>query len=152
MALTARKLVRAAPLVTGKLHELEELRDPLGDLSCRALANRKRETDILCDRHVREQSVILKDEADIALPEGATGDVLAVEREPSTLGCFETGDHAQERRFTAARRPEQNGERTAFDAQVDVAKRTERTERLRQVFDDNAHRCRCGERFTTSLR
>lgn len=45
--------------------------------------------------------------------------MLAVEQDPALVGQIEACNHAQERRFAAARRAEQREELASFDRQAD---------------------------------
>src|ERR1022692_214970 len=52
------------------------------------------EGDVLKNGHVAEQRVVLEDESDLALADGAVADVLAVKSDGSRIGKLQAGDNA----------------------------------------------------------
>ena len=80
--------------------------------------------DVLLDRHVREERVVLEDEADTA-PLGRDVDAglaveqhRAVELDPPALGAREAGDGAQHRCLAGPGRPHER-HRLAADRELD---------------------------------
>ena len=67
LLLAAGKLARLAILVTRELDQRQRVRDPPLDFGLRHVAHLEAIADIGRDRHVREQRVILKHHADLAL-------------------------------------------------------------------------------------
>ena len=78
LGLAARDLRRLAPLEAGQLDELEHLRDARLDLRVLTFLRREAEGDVLEDRQVREERVVLEDRVDVALVRRQPGDVLAL--------------------------------------------------------------------------
>ena len=75
LLLSAGELGRVVAVPAGELHELEHLGDPAGDLRLRQLALAQRVGDVLGDRHVREQRVVLEEHAEVALVRRQGADV-----------------------------------------------------------------------------
>ena len=90
LALAAGELRRIALLQAGELHEVEEFRGAAADLGLggprRAGPDLQAEADILDDRHVLEQRVVLEHEADIALLHGLLRGVLVAEEDGAAVG------------------------------------------------------------------
>ena len=76
--------------------------------------------DVVADRHVREQRVVLEHRVDVALERRHVRDVAAVEQDAAGGRQLEAGDHAQGRGLAAARRPEHREELAVPDLEVDV--------------------------------
>jgi hypothetical protein len=131
--------VRAAIFVSCQLYQIEQGGDALAHFATRALADRKREGDVLRDGLMRKECVILEDEADVALSERALRDVFTVEDDAPGIGPFEAGDRAQQRGLSATRRPEECGERSTFDRQIDIVERAHGSERFADTAYDDAH-------------
>jgi hypothetical protein len=93
------------------------------------------EGEILVDAHVREDRVVLEDEADVAATRIDPADGTAVEVDLAARRPLETGDHVHRRRLPAARGPEQCDERSVHDRQVEIVHGDERSEALRQMFE-----------------
>ena len=86
---------------------------------------RAAEGDVGAHRHVREERVLLEDEADRAplgrqvdLPRGVEPRPLA-ERDPPAVGAAQPGDRAQHRRLAGARGTDER-DRLGADAQADA--------------------------------
>ena len=114
LALAAGELRRIAVAQVVELHELQQVRHLRRDLvvrrPMRARPHAQAERDVLEHRHVPEERVVLKHEADAALADLPVRRVLAVEQHAAPIGRLEPGDDAQQRRLAAARRPEQRHE------------------------------------------
>ena len=63
--------------------------------------------DVIEHRHVPEQRVVLENKAHLPLPYVGVGGVLTIEPDTAAIGCFQSGDDAQQGRLAAARRAEQ---------------------------------------------
>ena len=87
----------------------------------RDLADLEREGDILVDRHVREQRVVLEHHADVALVRRRVVDRPTVEHDLAVRDALEAGEHHQAGGLARAGRPEQGQELAARDVQVEVA-------------------------------
>src|SRR5690606_40365087 len=77
-------------------------------------------TDILGDRHMRKQGIVLKDGVDLASVWRLAGDILAVEEDATFVRILEAGDHAQRCRLAAARRAQQRDEFAFADGERQI--------------------------------
>ena len=93
------------------------------------------EGDVLEDRHVREQRVVLEHEAHLALAHVGVGRVLAVEQHAARIGHLQPGDDAQQRRLARARGPEQRHQLAGRDVEVQVVADDGGAEALVEVAD-----------------
>jgi hypothetical protein len=87
----------------------------------RALASRQHgeaEGDVLEDRHVPKQRVMLEDEPDAALTHRDVRGVFAVERDRAGVGSLEACDDPEQRRLARSRRAKQRNEFATADLQV----------------------------------
>src|SRR6185436_6186681 len=98
------------------------------------------EGDVLEDRHVAEEGIVLEHEADPALANVGVGCVLAVEEDGARVGHLEAGDDAQQRRLARARRPEQRDQLAGGDVETEVVADDGGAEALLQVAHFDAHR------------
>ena len=127
MLLTARQLRGAATMerTVAHLHHIQRPLNLLFNFGLAHAANLQRESEVFRDRHVREQSVVLKHHADAAFVRRYVIYWIAVEANVAMGGGFKPRQHHQARRFARTRRA-QHGQKLAFaDAQV-------------QVFDDES--------------
>src|SRR5688572_9134697 len=76
--------------------------------------------EVLADRHVGVQRVVLEDHCDVALARREVGYVGAADPDLPGRYLFEPCDHPQERRLAAARRPDENDELAVADREADV--------------------------------
>ena len=79
------------------------------------------ERDVVVDRHVREERVLLEDHVHRAPVGDDVGHVLALQQDPTLVGHLEAGDHSQRRRLAAPARAEQREELAFADRERDVA-------------------------------
>ena len=77
-------------------------------------------TEVLADRHVRIEGVVLEDHRDVAMTRREVGHVGAGDSDGSRGDLLEAGDHPQERRLAAARRPHEDDELAVRDLDADV--------------------------------
>ena len=131
LLLAAREHRRAVLVAAGELDELERLARALLALALSDLALLQAVGDVVEDRHVREERVLLEDGVHVALVGRRARDVAAADQDLALVGLLEAGDHPQRRRLAAAARPEQRQELALVDAQVDRVHRDERAEPLR---------------------
>ena len=87
----------------------------LGDL-----ADDQPVADVVADRHVREERVVLEDRVDVTVERRDGRDVGAVEQDPALGRQLEAGDHPEGRRLARARRPEHREELAVADVEVDA--------------------------------
>jgi hypothetical protein len=124
LLLTARQLRRQTRQhITRKGNEIDELFDARGDL-LRAPAQQPRcDTDVLCDREMREQADPLKNIADAPsqLVPGHAAHRIACDSHFARVDIDETIDRLQQRRFSGARSADDCDERASLDAQARVA-------------------------------
>ena len=113
LALAAGKLRRAAALIAAELDHGERgsrlaLALRLGDaLDHQAVG------DVLADRHMRKEGVVLEHRVDVALVGRNAFGGLAENLDMPFVGLLEAGNEAQARRLARAGRPE-HGEELAF--------------------------------------
>ena len=107
LGLAAGDLGRLAALEAGQLDELEHLGDALLDLGVVDVRPAQAEGDVLVDRQVREQGVVLEDRVDVPLVGRQPGDVLALEFDQPRGRRLEPADHPQGGGLAAAGRPQQ---------------------------------------------
>src|SRR5262249_27454606 len=108
-------------------------------VAARDVAHAEPERDVLEDRQVTEERVVLEHEADVPLADRGVGDVLLVVEDRARVGHVEPRDDAEEGRLPGARRPEQREQLAAGDLEAHVVQRDERAERLRKMPDRDAH-------------
>ena len=94
--------------------------DPLGDLALRRPAHLEPVAEVLAHRHVRVERVALEDHRHVAGARRQIGHVALTDRDRSPGRLLEAGDHPQQRRLAAARRPDEHEELAAADGQRDV--------------------------------
>ena len=94
LPLAAGELRRESLGIAGELDEVQQLVDPLADLNaleaCRL--HLQPERDVLADRHVPEQRVMLEDEPDAPPLDGEIGGVLPRQLDLARVGPFQPGD------------------------------------------------------------
>src|SRR3954447_13199387 len=66
--------------------------------------------DVLRDRHVREEGVVLEHGVDVALVRGGARALAPAERDPPAVGALEARDQAERRRLAGTGGPEQREE------------------------------------------
>jgi len=120
LLLAARELVGAPSALGGEADQVEHL----GDACLPVLPVSKSVRDVGRDRQVREERVVLEDDADPA-PFGGNaacriGDDDTLELDAPRIGLLETGDEAQGRRLAAPRGSEQGEELAGPHVEVDA--------------------------------
>ena len=144
LPLAARKLVRIALFQPGKLDEVEQFRGAPADFACggprRARPHLQAKADIVGDRHVAEQRVVLEDEADIALLHALLRRVVVAEEDGALGRPLQPGDQPQQRRLAGAGRPEQRDQLARADVERHIAQRRKPVEFLAHISDGNVHR------------
>ena len=129
---------------------LEQLERALAPLLARHAGVEHRQLDVAHDGGLRQQVVLLEDEADLLVADlrelgpREPVDALAVERVGAGRRLVEAAQDRHERRLARARRPDQRDELAARDRHVDAAQRVDGgavgAEDLRQAgcFDDGS--------------
>ncbi|OPZ52338.1 MAG: hypothetical protein BWY91_02355 [bacterium ADurb.BinA028] len=79
--------------------------------------------DVVTDRHVREEGVVLEDHGHVAVPRRHLRDVALADVDPTARRDLEPGDRAQQRGLAATGRTEQREELTIVDGQVEPVQR-----------------------------
>ena len=79
LLLPAGKFRRVTLFHAGELHHLQQLLHPLADLLLGHLALRQSKRDVLADRHVRKQGVVLEHHANAAFVGRQVGDIVVTE-------------------------------------------------------------------------
>ena len=97
-------------------------------------------SNVLLDRKMRKESVILKNEPDIALIWRNPCHIAPSDSYPSLIGLEKPRNHSQSRRLTAATWSKECDDFAFFNAKGDVANSRERAEALTNVaeFEDRA--------------
>ena len=114
-----------------QLHQLQKLIYFLPDYFLRrsqaARANPQAESDILEDRHVPKQRVVLKDKADPAVAEAGSRSVVVMNQDRAVVIVrdFDSRNDSQERGLAGAGRPEQRDQLAGFDLKAHVFERCE---------------------------
>ncbi len=88
------------------------------------------EGDVVVDRHVREEGVLLEDHVDRPSVGRDRRDVVPLQDDTPHVGLLEAGDHAQRRRLAAAARAEQREELPLADLERHVVHGRDSTEAL----------------------
>ena len=120
LLLAAGNLRGLLPLLPLHLDEAEHAAHALLDFVLRAALQPQAEGDVVPERQVREERVVLEDRVHAALVRRHGGHVLAVEENAARVRPFEAGQHAQERRLAAPARPEEREELAPFHVESDV--------------------------------
>ena len=139
LLLSTRQLRRQPIIHAVQRHELQQFLAPRAALRSLHLAHAQRELDVVADRHVAEQRVVLEDEPDFAIARRHVRDVLAVQRDGAMIDLGESGDGAQQRALAAAAGPEQHEELALLDVQRDVVDDGHRLVTLGHLVEDDGH-------------
>ena len=107
LLLAAAQLPRRAALEPLQLHEPQHFADASGNLGFRPSAVLQAVGDILGDRHMRKQRIVLEEEAHIALIGALADHRNAFDLDRTFVRFLETGNQAKRRGLAATARPEQ---------------------------------------------
>jgi hypothetical protein len=135
LLLSARQLARQPLGEWTHMGKVQHSLDPRRNALARPVMRLEPVGDVLPDRHVGEQGVVLEHDADAAPVRRQVIDALAVEQDPSLRLPHEAGHDPQQRGFPAARRSEQGDQLAPADIEVDVADRDELPESVRDVVE-----------------
>ncbi len=135
LLLAAGELPRPPSLQALESDDIEELEHPLAALAARHPLQLQPEGDVVVDRHVREERVLLEDHVDRPAVRRDGGDVLPLQDDATLVRRLEAGDHPERRRLAAAARAEQREELSVSDRDVDVAHRFRLAEALADPFE-----------------
>ena len=122
LPLTARQVGGFAFQVFRQFQHPGRLIHPAANLLFRELVavEAQRECDVLPDRQVRVQGVVLEDHGQVAVLGGQVVHGFPVDQEIPGCDVLQSDDHAQGRRLAAAGRADENHELAVSDVQVDV--------------------------------
>ena len=137
LLLATGELARLAILVAGQLHQLEHGPDLLAHLGVGQLAPAQPERDVVEDREVREERVVLEDGVRRALVGRDVGDVGVAQVDGAGGDGLEAADHPQRRGLPAAGGSEHREELSGLDLQVQIVDRDEVVKTLRHRFNPN---------------
>ncbi len=143
LALAAGQLRRIAVAESVELHQAEQLLDlgrdgGLGRAAV-AVAHAQAEGDVLGDRHMAEQGVLLEHETDAALLGRLGQPAFAVDLDVAAVGIIETGENAQQGGLARTRSAEQGDELAVGDVEIDTAEHRLLAELLVEGFDLDGH-------------
>ena len=141
LALAAGKLRGPALRMILEMHQLQDLRDPLGDLGRLHPVAAQPVAHVRRHIHVREEGVGLKHHVDRPPVGRHVGHVLSVDEQPSFVGRLEARQHAQQGGLAAARAAQQREQLAARDLEVDAVDGDDRPEALCQSFDADDRPC-----------
>ena len=120
--------------------QLGDLGHPARDLGLRGAARLQPVAHVLAHRHVRVERVRLEDHGDVAAARGEVGDLAVADPDLSAGHVLEPGDHPQEGRLAASRRPDEDEELAVGDLERDVVDGRHRAECLRHLVEpDRRH-------------
>ena len=121
------------------VQQLRGLFDALADDGLGHASRRRaqRERQIVIDREVRIQRILLEDKGDIARSRRIMRDVAAVDHDRAVIGALEPGDQPQRRGLAGTARPEQDQEFPVVDRQRELAYRLDSAEALGDVAQDD---------------
>ena len=120
LLLPAGDLIDKAVFESFQIHHRQRLFDAGFQLCARYAEHFQAITDILSQRHMREQGIGLKHHTDIALLNRAMGDVFAINENLPFARFFQPGNQAQNSGFAAAGRAEQRHHLPLRDGEVDI--------------------------------
>ena len=120
LALTAGESLRLTGEVIGNAEDGSSLFDALVDDLLGYLAQLQTERHVVVHGHVRVQSVVLEHHRDVAVFRNDVVDELAVDIQFALGNFFQTGDHAQGRRLTAAGRADEYDKFFVLDFQIEI--------------------------------
>ena len=103
-----------------ELHHAQHAFDPLADVGAIEATHRQRKTQVFSHGHVREQRVVLKHHADVALVRRHVVDSAARELDLARSRGFKPRQHHQAGGFARPGRPEQGQELAFANVQVEV--------------------------------
>src|SRR3990172_3120331 len=117
LPLAPRELAGPTPGEGRQLDHRERVGGPVASLPPRDLLHLQAVPDVLLDRHVREQRVVLEDGVHVTLVRRQACDVLPAEQDAPLARGLEPRDHAQARGLARAGRAEHREELTLGNLQ-----------------------------------
>ena len=146
LLLSARELPGQPVRVAFQSDQLQQLITPPCPLLTFDPAHAQRKLNVLSDRHVAEQGIVLKYQADAAVAGAQVGHVAAVEGNPSVVDVGQSGRDTQQRTLAAAARSEKHEELAGFNLQGGVVDDRRAVVALGNLLkiDRHAHSCESG--------
>ena len=120
LLLASRKLPGLAREIRRQVEELRRPRDPVVDVLLRRLPQPQAERDVVRDRQVRVERVVLEDHRDVAILRREVVHDALPDRDRPVADLLEARDHAQRGRLAAARRPDEDEELAVLDVEREV--------------------------------
>ena len=139
LPLAAGKLRRLPAPVIAQLHQVEQLVHALADLARGQPPHAQPKGDVLVDGQVLEERMTLEDESHLALLDRHPCALPAVEEYPACVRDLQTGNEAQQRGLSGARRAEQRGDRAGRRREGYFADGGSAGELLAQPLHAHAH-------------
>src|SRR6185312_530733 len=97
LTLTTGECLRLTGQVRLEVEELCRLENAAGALVLVDASDLQGEAHVLCNSHVRVESVVLEDHRDVAILRGNVGDVTVADEDVALVDLFEAGEHTQRR-------------------------------------------------------
>jgi len=139
----ARELGRAPVEQIGEAEQLGDVLDPVSDLGLGRPPRLQPVPEVLADGHVRVQRVGLEDHRDVPAARSQIRHVTVADPDRPVRNLFEAGDHAQQRRLAAPRRPDEDQELAVCDVERHAVDRGHGTEGLGHLLElDGGHALR----------
>src|SRR5215831_4867821 len=123
LLLSPGELVWIAAVEPRQPNQAQHLRHASRDLGARALAHAQPERDVVGHRHVREERIVLEDDADVAEMRQHVVHHLVSQHHLSTARRQEAGDALEQGGLAAAGGPQQSDELAARDVEADAVDR-----------------------------
>jgi hypothetical protein len=148
LALTAGELGRLAAAEPGQADHLQRAVYLLASFGLPDVPHAEAVLDVLADRHVRKQRVVLEHGVDVPVVRRNARDVGAAQLDPAGLGALEPGDQPQQGGLPRPGRAQQGEELTGPHGQFHIGERDHIAVPFPQTHD--IHGCRRGSRITCS--
>ena len=120
LALAAGQLARLSVEVVDQADDARRLLDPPPGFRLRHLPHPQREPDVLRNRHVWVQRVVLEDHRNVARARRQVVHDALADPDLAVRDLLETRDHAQRRRLAATGRADEHDELAVLDREVEV--------------------------------
>ena len=97
----------------------------------------QRESQVVVDRHMRIERILLEDECDVPIGRSFACDVATAYLDAAAVGALQAGNEAQCRRLPGARWPEQDDELTVTDREVQISESLCIAKTLVEAFEND---------------
>ena len=135
LSLAAGELSRLAGPEAGQTDHIQRLAHPLAPLRLGHVPDPQAVFDVLRDRHVREERIVLEHRVDVPGVWGDPCHVAAAELDPPAVRAFEPRDQSQQSGLPRPGRAEQREEFTRLHGEVDARERDHVAVPLLESFD-----------------